>query len=106
MTAERSVLRELQDWYQSECNETWEHKHGVEVSTLDNPGWTLKIDLTDTALQDRPFTPRSYGVSPDGHPEGDDWLVCKVEGQKFTAAGGPQMTCPPLPYQSFRGSPG
>jgi hypothetical protein len=34
----------LMRWYLAECNGDWEHSYGVRVETLDNPGWSLKID--------------------------------------------------------------
>jgi hypothetical protein len=48
-------LQKLNRWYESQCDGEWEHDYGVEIGTVDNPGWTLKIDLSDTELSDRPF---------------------------------------------------
>ncbi len=84
-----STLQHLQQWYRSHCNEAWEHSYGVKIDNLDNPGWTLTIDLIDTELADRLFVPISYGIGQDSHPSGEDWLFCKVEKKKFEARGGP-----------------
>ena len=35
------LLKVSQQWYQSKCDGTWEHMYGVEIDTLDNPGWTV-----------------------------------------------------------------
>ena len=35
-------LEALAAWYSGNCNGTWEHQYGVEISTLDNPGWQVK----------------------------------------------------------------
>ena len=29
--------------------------YGVRIDTVDNPGWSVEIDLTDTYLEDVPF---------------------------------------------------
>ena len=42
----------LERWYASQCNGNWEHSYGVHIDTLDNPGWSIKIDLRDTRKQD------------------------------------------------------
>ncbi len=55
-----NALEELQNWYLSECNEDWEHSYGVKIETLDNPGWSVTINLEDTYLETIEFTyPRS-----------------------------------------------
>lgn len=46
------MLNWLQQWYLSQCDEEWEHEYGVKIETLDNPGWSIKIDLKYTALED------------------------------------------------------
>lgn len=87
---ELSVIAELQDWYLSQCNENWEHTYGVDIGTLDNPGWSLKIDLTDTPLHDISFAGHSYGIGNDMEHRGDNWLIYKVENGKFVCYGGPK----------------
>ena len=79
-----SVLGELQKWYESQCNEDWEHQFGVAIGTLDNPGWTVTIDLDGTGLAEEPFQ-TIEGLSP-----GRDWIRCWVENAKFNGVGGPQ----------------
>lgn len=77
-------LSRLQHWYAAQCDGEWEHAHGIEIVTLDNPGWLLRVDLTDTDLQHKPFTAIHRGNS-----ENDiDWLHCKVDAGQFEAAGG------------------
>jgi hypothetical protein len=82
-------LQELQHWYRSCCNEDWEHSNGVHIDTLDNPGWSLVVDLEGTDLQNRSFQELAIGVGADSHPETEDWIVCRVVGWKFVAHGGP-----------------
>ena len=43
----------LENWYVARCNGDWEHQWGVTIGTLDNPGWTLVIDLNQTKAENR-----------------------------------------------------
>lgn len=79
----------LQKWYLSQCDEDWEHTYGVRIETLDNPGWTIKIDLVDTELEGRPFDTVDYGVFEQAETSGHEWMHCKVEDGQFCGAGGP-----------------
>ena len=85
-----NTIAELQSWYLSQCNDDWEHQYGIRIDTLDNPGWTLAVELTDTTLSGRSFPERSYGMGAASETSGDNWLICKVEGDKFMAHGGPE----------------
>lgn len=79
-----NVLAELHLWYESQCNEDWEHQYGVSIETLDNPGWTVTIDLEDTDLEGKPFQ-----TVEDLEPE-REWIKCWVEELKFKGVGGPR----------------
>jgi hypothetical protein len=79
-----SLLADLQQWYQAQCNEDWEHHFGVSIGTLDNPGWIVTIDLEGTDLKGKPFQ-----EIKDIEPE-REWIHCRVEDAKFQGAGGPQ----------------
>jgi hypothetical protein len=46
-----TILTRVQNWYKINCNGDWEHSYGFAIATLDNPGWTIKIDLHETALE-------------------------------------------------------
>lgn len=75
-------LVELEAWYASRCDGDWEHSYGVRIASLDNPGWTVEIDLAETELQERPFTEvheREVGEA--------GWLLCRVRDYTFEAAG-------------------
>ncbi len=78
------VLRRLQDWYQERCNGDWEHTYGIEIGTLDNPGWLMTVDLADTCLSTCSFDVVAF----DGRGE-NDWYQCKVASDKFQGACGP-----------------
>jgi hypothetical protein len=85
-----TTLESLQEWYVSQCNEDWEHTYGIDIGTLDNPGWSLKVDLADTPLEGVSYPGHSYGVGAKNEPTSQDWLVCKVENRKFVGNGGPK----------------
>ncbi len=76
--------------YLSICNGDWEHSYGVNIETLDNPGWHVKIDLRDTDMENIPFPVIEYAVGIDSEPDSDDWLACKVEDKTFHGHGGPE----------------
>ena len=83
------ALTKLQQWYLDQCDEDWEHSYGVTITTLDNPGWHLEIDLTDTDLEGRAFESIHYGMFEDTETSGNEWIFCKVADNKFVASGGP-----------------
>lgn len=80
-----NVLAELQSWYAAQCNRDWEHERGIEIGTLDNPGWRLTINLEGTTLEHVPFSEAS-NLEPEV-----DWFRCWIQDGKFQAAGGPFM---------------
>ena len=43
----------LEKWYKKQCDGDWEHMFGVQIYTLDNPGWRVKIDIADTELEEK-----------------------------------------------------
>ena len=61
----------LQQWYRDQCNLTWEHEYGITIKTLDNPGWSVTIDL-DGVLYNQDF------ITIDIKESGDDWLHCSI----------------------------
>lgn len=76
-------IKWLEEWYFSHCNGDWEHEYGIKLETLDNPGWILRIDLTDTGLEEKKF------VSVKIERTEDDWIHCYLKDDQFFAAGGP-----------------
>lgn len=78
-----SMIQRLQQWYHNECDGDWEHAYGIKIETLDNPGWIVKIDLTDTSWEAMhiPYTLNEISET--------EWLGFKFENQKFEGAGSP-----------------
>lgn len=77
------TLSEIQAWYQSQCDGDWEHSWGVTIESMDNPGWSVTVDLIETELEDRSFD----AIDPPDDQQ--DWIQCKVAGAKFIGYGGP-----------------
>lgn len=67
----------LQKWYQNYCNGDWEHGSGIHLGTIDNPGWSLRINLEDTELEVRNFQQVDINRSES------DWIFCEVKDIKF-----------------------
>jgi hypothetical protein len=77
-----NTIKEIENWYSSQCNGDWEHGKGLELTTIDNPGWRLKINLVDTGLESRPFQRLEVERSES------DWFQCWVKDAVFEAACG------------------
>lgn len=73
----------IQRWYASQCDGDWEHSWGLNIQTLDNPGWAIKINLVETSLESVPFSPIEYERSAR------DWVHCRVVDKQWQGAGGP-----------------
>lgn len=84
----------LQAWYIAQCDGDWEHGRGIEIGTLDNPGWRVAIDLSGTSLQSKQLDRQEV------HRSEDDWCVTWVAEGTFNAACGPANLAEAL--HSFR----
>lgn len=73
----------LQGWYTGLCDGDWEHGQGISISTIDNPGWSVKIDLELTPCEGRSYERAELdrGVH--------DWHHTWVNQNAFHAACGP-----------------
>jgi len=77
-----NTLQNIMSWYSSNCNGDWEHSFGVKIDTLDNPGWSIQIDILETELESKLFD----GV--DIQRSSNDWVYCTVSEGVFKGAGG------------------
>jgi len=87
-----SNLEWLMNWYVAECNNDWEHSYGVKIDTLDNPGWTIEIDLRDTVLEGSTFTSKRGEPAEDLEEwrKNGSWWIAEADGVCFKAACGPR----------------
>ncbi len=73
----------LQAWYHQYCDGDWEHGNGIQIGTIDNPGWYLRISLEETELQDKEF--QKIRIDRSEH----DWIRCFLDDNVFEGVGGP-----------------
>lgn len=83
MSDSEPLLDWLQNWYAQQCDGDWEHEWGVKIGTLDNPGWTIEIDLEETDLEGREYTLQEVDRSTQ------DWVRTWTAEKAFHAACGP-----------------
>lgn len=77
-----NILSWIEDWYCSQCDGLWEHDYGVKIDTLDNPGWSLTVDLKGTPKE-------SANVSQTKIERNEtDWIHYFVREARFEASGG------------------
>lgn len=81
----KETIERIQDWYKLNCNGDWEHSYGYSIATLDNPGWTIRIDLAETCLDKLDFKQQFQ------NPEYEhDWYIIKTEKEVLDIACGPE----------------
>ncbi|MFK8055073.1 MAG: Imm53 family immunity protein [Saprospiraceae bacterium] len=76
-----SKIKELSDWIEIQCaaDEDWKHDSKIEIRTLDNPGWAIKILL--------PYE-KELRLIPMHIDNGDeDWAFSKVENGAYFGYG-------------------
>ena len=73
----------LLGWYHKHCNGDWEHGNGIHIDTLDNPGWSITINLEDTELENKFFQ------NIEKEQSEDNWLLCFIKNNKFEGRCGP-----------------
>jgi hypothetical protein len=95
MTERIDVLRWLERWYQERCDNEWEQEHGIQIQTIDNPGWLVSADLR--GMNPETTTDRVLAVIGDppsaknGNCGGDTWMTCEVKSGRFVGAGDPSQ---------------
>ncbi|SDC26046.1 Immunity protein 53 [Paenibacillus sp. UNCCL117] len=72
----------LQQWFYEQCDGDWEHMQQIYINTLDNPGWSIRIDLLETSLENENFNNIRIERTDT------DWLICRVENHTFMGSGG------------------
>ena len=77
------MIAQLQQWYLAQCDGEWEHDSGIDIGTLDNPGWRVRVNLVGTNLQGRGFDRVTLERSET------DWIRAWVEEGSWQAACGP-----------------
>ncbi|MCX5528944.1 immunity 53 family protein [Streptomyces bobili] len=83
MSDAEDVLDRLQHRYAAQCNEDREHERGLKTATLDNPGWTVTIDLEETDLEQHEY-PRQ-----DANRSAHDRVRARTSEKTFHTGCGP-----------------
>lgn len=84
------TLKWIQKWFFEQCDGDWEHGYGIQLETIDNPGWSVKIRVENTNVQEKLF--KSVTIERTEM----DWIHCKTDydqerdGFYFVAYGGPE----------------
>lgn len=78
-----SALAKLQQWFSGHCNGDWEHNWRVKIGSLDNPGWSLEVNLENSF--EAPLTMSRFQIERTP----DDWCSAWLDGQVFNGACGP-----------------
>ena len=42
-----NIIEWLQEWTKSQIDGDWEHEQGVQIDMYDNPGWFIKVDISN-----------------------------------------------------------
>ncbi|WP_267426755.1 immunity 53 family protein [Methylobacterium sp. GC_Met_2] len=75
-------IERLCAWYESQCKDEWQEEYGISITSLDNPGWRVTVDLTRTSLENAVFEDIEKENSTT------DWCFIKKQGKVFEAFGG------------------
>jgi hypothetical protein len=75
------TLADLQNWFLSQCNGEWEHSRGLSIGTLDNPGWAVEVDLSDTPWEKTVWENLSFDNGEH------DWVHCTKKDAEFKGYG-------------------
>lgn len=75
------MIEWLQKWYSDHCDGDWEHEHPISLISLDNPRWSLSIDVKDTKLENLNIPPTMNKISED------DWVGYSLKNGVFEAGG-------------------
>lgn len=77
-----NLLDWIQRWYSQQCDGDWEHSYGIKIDTLDNPGWSVRINVFETILEDKEFNLLKIERNEN------DWIHCRVKSGCFEGFGG------------------
>jgi hypothetical protein len=71
-------------WFERQSVNEWHEDHGVKIDTLDNPGWSMKVDLKGTSLQKKVF--QEFRIERSDR----DWVFARKNAEVFEVFGGPR----------------
>lgn len=81
MKEEMKEVEWLENWYKKTCDGLWEHLYGIEIGTLDNPGWYVNIDLRETQYENLQMAEVNQDLGDD------NWMSCTISNGIFRGVG-------------------
>lgn len=75
------LINWISEWFKSNCDGDWEHESQIQIYTLDNPGWVVKIDLLNTSLEDLKVDYKLIENAPN------DWYGISIKNSTFEGSG-------------------
>ena len=75
------IIDWIQNWFKNNCDGEWEHGDVIQITTFENPGWEVEIDISNTSLANMNLKSILNEKGPH------DWYGVKIENQKFIAIG-------------------
>lgn len=82
MDVNPGILERVQTWYEQQCDGDWEHSFGLNIETLDNPGWWVTVDLRETRWSSLHLERKVIQRNEL------DWIQFEVTNEKFIGCGG------------------
>jgi hypothetical protein len=73
----------LQSYLAENSDGDWEHQYGIEITSTDNPGWHVRIDIIGTRFEELLFS----GINEKRTSE--DWIILSKEEGAVVGSGGP-----------------
>ncbi|HTN37497.1 MAG TPA: immunity 53 family protein [Arachidicoccus sp.] len=77
------IIKWLEKWYRQQCDGEWEHEYTVHIETLGNPGWSVKISVMYTDLENVQLE------VDDTERSEDDWFFYRIKDGEYFATGDP-----------------
>ena len=62
-----NIIEWLQEWTKSQIDGDWEHEQGVQIDMYDNPGWFIKVDISN-------YIDFVEECKPKGYTNEEDWI--------------------------------
>lgn len=77
-----NILEWIQEWMFQNCDGVWEHAQNFTIKPIDNPGWSVTVNLVGTNLENKLFP------IVDIENSEIDWLYCTIKNKQFQGDGG------------------
>ncbi|EQA62949.1 Imm53 family immunity protein [Leptospira alexanderi] len=91
---QEDIFNWLIQWYSNQCDGIWERENQINIYTVSNPGWTFKVGLKSTELE-------NYEIESDlFETEETDWYFYFIRDSVYKASGDTSKL--PILVEAFR----